>query len=60
MKVRIKEVILKSDGSNTWFYPQFYIVTKKIIGKLWRKKEIEEGEWKCFYKHGDGFEVYNT
>jgi len=46
---RIKEVALRADGTDIWFYPQMKITKKLKKGFLWAKKEVEIITWEVFY-----------
>lgn len=46
---RVREVALRKDGKETWYYPEALIETKSKKGMLWWKKEVVNQEWKPFY-----------
>ena len=49
-KFRIKEVALKKDGTDIWFYPEICVLNTKTKGMLWWKTSETIEEWETFFK----------
>ena len=56
IKTRIREVALRMDGSDVWYYPEISVITKKKKGLLFWKKAIEIETWEVFFETSMGVE----